>query len=73
MWAMTRSGVSVEYFDSCESCRYVYLDLLWGDDGCNAEPAMVVMMIERTSGALINARVFSLKQEEEQAPECCQK
>lgn len=46
MWAMTRSGVSVEYFDSCESCRYVYLDLLWGDNDCNTVSAMAVVVIE---------------------------
>lgn len=33
MWAMTRNGVSVEYFDSCESCRYVYLDFVWDNVG----------------------------------------
>lgn len=55
MWAMTRSGVSVEYFDSCESCRCVYLDLLlWGDNGCNTVSMAVVTVEGKRDGQRVN-------------------
>lgn len=40
MWAITRSGVSVEYLESCASCLYVYLDLPRGEDTESAMTAV---------------------------------
>lgn len=41
---MTRSGVSIEYFESWVSCLYVYLDLLSKGGGCDTESAIVVVI-----------------------------